>query len=285
MLVAVGVRARVNDRLGDDEPRPRELLEGLVRRLEDVQVPDEEHVGRPRVLVLRAPLQELREGIDLLHARRIVGDGLAVEAVGGADREAEPARLHGDQHGRAGGLQHGLDPGVLAPSPLGDGRQHDAGGEPAELHLARVVEEADALVVAPRPLRDVRDEELPPRAEQLADATERSDVGAHLLHRDEVEGGDDLGDVVDRLGGAAAELRVAELPDVPGRQEQVAVDVLGRQLFRQRAAQPQQAAGRPPPIRPARIDLVIDEHAAPSPGIGRGIRKTYTDRPLASKGK
>ena len=70
-----------------------------------------------------------------------------------------------------GGLQHGLDPGVLAPSPLGDWRQHDAGGEPAELHLARVVEEADALVVAPRPLRDVRDEELPPRAEQLADPT------------------------------------------------------------------------------------------------------------------
>lgn len=99
-------------------------------------------------------------------------------------------------------------------------RDHELAGEPAEDHLPAVVEEGEPLVIALPAERHVGDDVFPPPAEDRLHGVERREIAAHLLHGDEIEAADDLGDVEEALGEPAAVFARVELADVPGREEQ-----------------------------------------------------------------
>jgi len=214
---------------------------------EDVEVAQQDQVRRPGRLVQRAAAQELGDVLDLGHALRVVGDARAVEDVDGAQHKARPARLKAADERRAGDLRHGLVDGLALVVPGLERRQDQLAGQPAEAHLARIVEEGHPLVVARLALGHIGDQVLPVIAQNLLKAVQRLEVFAHLLDGHQVKAGDDLGDVVERFRQALAVGGRIELADVPGRQEQVVEQgARGRHVTVKLAAQGQQPLGDAP---------------------------------------
>ncbi len=104
---------------------------------------------------------------------------------------------------------------------LPDG-EHNFSGDIAKQDLARVEDEGGPLAVSADAFGDVGGDEVPVGPENVHHLLERCEIIVDLLDRDQVKGGDHLGDVVIRFAkpGALAELVGIEVANIPGRQQQ-----------------------------------------------------------------
>ena len=222
----------------DLEPRPGQRLERLVLRAEDVEVAQHDHVLRPRLLPLDGRGQVFGKGLDLRYPLRLVRRVVPEIRVRRAHGELEPGGTEPDNEWR---------PRVLERrSLLVDRRHHHLAGESAEPHLACVVDERHPFDVPLTSFRHVRQQVLPPAPQDVHDFFERRQILADLLHGDDVEVIDDLGDVVERLALTRAVLRRFELADVPcGKQQPAGTDAFGDTLLLEGLLQPQETGGGP----------------------------------------
>ena len=120
--------------------------------------------------------------------------------------------------------------------------QHDLADDVAELHPAPVEDERDPLLVAAAAFGRVGDQVIPVAPEQAHQLVQRGEVAIDLLHGDEIEPGDDLGDVVEgfRQARPVAELVGIEVADVPGREQQRILAFVRADLGLEPSAQRQQ---------------------------------------------
>ncbi len=178
---------------------------------------------------------------------------IEIEAAGG---------LEGGQKRRAIEDQLAARPHLLAAAarrrPLPAGK-HDLAGDLAEHQLGLAIDEGHALLGAAGGLDRVGRHIVPLGAENADQRLQRVEIAAHLLQGDQIEGGNDLRNIIEGLPQprSMAEPVGVEIAQVPARdQKRVAPGAfrdLGAQLFAQR----QQPFGRadlfrgvhPPPDR------------------------------------
>ena len=210
-----------------------------VAQLLDVPVAEREQVVPGAVdLALRA-LEPLGDRADL----RLALDLSAPADVHGREDERVALRIERDRVRRARELL--VQPARIGPSHVLR-REDQLGREAGQPHAARVVDEREPLAAGACAARDVGHGERPVGAEPDHQRLQGADVALDLLDRDHVEARDDLADAADRVqvarGRSALRLRprageLTELAQVPRRDQQVALELLGRTaLSRSRSA-------------------------------------------------
>jgi hypothetical protein len=116
-------------------------------------------------------------------------------------------------------------------------RDDELAGEPRRLHTPRVEDEDESFTVAGSTARDVGGDKAPRISERLKNEAKGAQILACLLNRNDVEAGGDLGDAtqVEEISpGRIVWLRApplghpAEGAEVPSRDEEVAVEMAGR---------------------------------------------------------
>ena len=127
-------------------------------------------------------------------------------------------------------------------------RQNDLAGDVPETDFPAIIDKGHPLAVAGASGGDVGGDEVPARAHQADDIFQGLEVFVDFLQRADIEGGEDLCNVVKAFAAAraVAELVVVEVPYVPGADDEARVLRAARHAFRRRrsemSAQVQQAA-------------------------------------------
>ena len=265
-MIAIRAHLAAADRVGNGEAVGLQRRHGLMFRTDDVEIAEQYVVFRLRARrgVLGFPIlpvrEELHQLFDLGDAPLQLGARIpAIIDVHRAQAEAEPARLEGDQKGRARKLLprvFGVDGGgrflILGRlHRLGrhhqlSVRQNHFAGDLAEPDLVRSEQERYALAIAAGAFRRIGDDIVPLPPEYAYQSFERAQVAIDFLQRDEVEAAGDFREIIEALGqsGAVAELVRIEVADVPGGEQQ-------RCRAAPRVQRRKTGAHRPKPLRAA----------------------------------
>jgi hypothetical protein len=215
------------------------LPEGIALAV-DVEITQRDEVVVPPVHALGPIRHPARDALQL-------GDPVGgIASVVHVERHEDERRVRRPEADRVGRTRKLPLQRVLSQIVRPFRRNDQLAGQSRRLHAARVVQKGHPLGVARASNRHIRHEEGPTPAERLEQMPKRGEIARDLLDPDHVEARHDLRDrleaaqvalgmVVSRRGPLLGQR--SERADVPRRDEQVLVEVLGRDLFVQRGAE------------------------------------------------
>ncbi len=179
------------------------------------------------VFSFNASCHELCEGVDFFDPPLHFFTGIrTIIKMDGAKTEREPAGTEGDGVGSSCELAFSCN-----QRPFG---KHNFPGDVVKADLSFIKQDGPAFPIAAGAFRDVCGDEIPPRSQQIHHAAQWPEVFANFLQGDDVESGNDLGDVVKGLlqPWTVAISIAVEVSQIPRGKQQVILQIAGRNFTR-----------------------------------------------------